>query len=355
MEEFPPLIMETKEEEVCLKEEKYIIISENKNEFNIIIKKYLTYIEINVVEQKSLGNKFSEKYSLHQLKENKFLSICDSIGDIYDELNLLLSKNNTVIKENEKQIFVIIPTEHIKYKEINFTLKSKEKTDKEKIDNLYMIISNLQKENKEKDEKINKLYQELNNLKFEIDNISKKLKELTKINNQLDKHIKFEEIENPWSKEIDKVGNNKFWYILKEDDYYAEKNEESLSLYTIRAKHQFESNYIYKVTYSIYFDNDMRIGFGNFGKGNGRLKEKDSVGITSEGLFIDGTKVSKNIFLDKSNKEIIFIINLKEKVFELFIDGKYANKFNFNLDNIYGLAAFRRGSLRIKTFRAVNQ
>ena len=98
MEEFPPLIMETKEEEVCLKEEKYIIISENKNEFNIIIKKYLTYIEINVVEQKSLGNKFSEKYSLHQLKENKFLSICDSIGDIYDELNLLLSKNNTVIK-----------------------------------------------------------------------------------------------------------------------------------------------------------------------------------------------------------------------------------------------------------------
>ena len=89
------------------------------------------------------------------------------------------------------------------------------------------------------------------------------------------------------------------------------KNEESLSLYTIRAKHQFESYYIYKVTYSIYFDNDMRIGFGNFAKNNGRLKEKDSVGITSEGLFIDGTKVSKNIFLDKSNKEIIFIINLK--------------------------------------------
>ena len=99
----------------------------------------------------------------------------------------------------------------------------------------------------------------------------------------------------------------------------------------------------------------MRIGFGNFGEGCGRLKEKDSVGITSEGLFIDGTKVSKNIFLDKSNKEIIFIINLKEKVFELYIDGKYVNKFNFNLDNIYGLAAFRRRSLRIKTFRAVNQ
>ena len=66
--------------------------------------------------------------------------------------------------------------------------------------------------------------------------------------------------------------------------------------------------------------------------------------------------MESNIELKKSNKEITFIINLKEKEknFELFIDGKSYGKFIFNLDIIYGIAAFQDGSVKINTYRSLN-
>ena len=48
---------------------------------------------------------------------------------------------------------------------------------------------------------------------------------------------------------------------------------------------------------------------------------------------------------------ILFIINLKQSQnnFELFIDGKSFGKYNFNLEIIYGIAAFEHGSVIINT------
>ena len=163
---------------------------------------------------------------------------------------------------------------------------------------------------------------------------------------------KFELIENPWTKEVD-PNRKKFNFILEEGDYLAKTN--NITIDSIKSMHKFESNKIYKLIYNInYIKRDFRIGFGDFGNCYNRLKEKGSVGLTNEGLFIEGEKRS-NIKLNADNKEIIFIINLKgkEKKFELFIDGKSCGVFNFNLDKIYGIAAFYEGSVKINTFKTL--
>ena len=163
----------------------------------------------------------------------------------------------------------------------------------------------------------------------------------------------FEEIDNPWTDEKEMYWKE-FDYILKEKNYLIQRN--SIKLRSIKSKHKFEKNKIYKLKYDISIINDnFRVGLGDFGNCNSRLKEKGSIGLTKEGLYIEGNKVSE-IKIIKDNKEIIFIINLKDNPnnFEVFIDGKNCGKFNCNLKTIYGLAAIYEGSITINILRSLN-
>ena len=98
------------------------------------------------------------------------------------------------------------------------------------------------------------------------------------------------------------------------------------------------------------------MGFGDFGICDNRFKEKGSAGLTFKGFYIDGILVNNNIKIKKENKEIIFIINLKEDPynFEIFIDGKSFGKYQFYLETIYGLAAMCEGSIKINTLRSLD-
>ena len=389
--EKPPSLIQ----EMLKAQSKYNINSNKGNSFNIIVKNLNSFIEItaNYQDNKEI-NQFSKKYSLLNLKEIKFLSICDSIDEIYDELLFEFSKNNSTLLEDTDQIIINIPIIHAKYKEISFILNKRTKTEKEMCQDLYKIISNLQEQinikDKENNEKINLCNKEINDLRMiiqcfvednkiliqKIDNLEKEILELKNDKKELNEIIKsleekkndvanktinalfddkFEKIENPWTKELDPIQKS-IPYILKEEDYFAQKNTSHFSL--IKSKHKFENNKIYKLTYNINFiKSSFRIGFGSFegASRSSRLKDKNSVGLTNEGLFIQGEKRS-DIKLNKDNKEIIFIINLKEinKNFELFIDGKPYGKFNFNLDIMYGIAAFEVGSVKINTYRNIN-
>ena len=97
------------------------------------------------------------------------------------------------------------------------------------------------------------------------------------------------------------------------------------------------------------------MGFGDYGECSERLKESGSIGLTDKGLYIDG-KQFNDIKIKKENKEIIFIINLKEDPynFEIFIDGKSFGKYQFYLETIYGLAAMCEGSIKINTLRSLD-
>ena len=248
MEAAEPIIQETPSsdnDENFKSESNYKIISNKNNSFNITIKNLTSTIEINAFYQDEIKlNEYKEKYSLKKLKEIKFLSNCDSIDEIYDELIFELSKNNSQILENENQISIIIPVVHAIYKEINLTLNKKIKSDKEINQDLYKIVIILKKEMKEKDEKINKcinkieelniinqnmenrmnkLEQEIFDLKndilnkkdenVEINEKNKKdenpedkiiqVKEVPSNRYNLDVYL-FEEIENPWTRELEK-------------------------------------------------------------------------------------------------------------------------------------------------------
>ena len=96
--------------------------------------------------------------------------------------------------------------------------------------------------------------------------------------------------------------------------------------------------------------------FGDISICISRLKESGSVGLNNNGIYIDGKLFNGDIKIKKENKEIIFIINLKEDPynFEIFIDGKCFGKFLFYLDTIYGLAAIYEGSIKISTLRSLD-
>ena len=394
----------------------YTLISDKKASFNVNFKNFSSYIEIQAKYKDNMTkNEFKEKFFIEKLKLNKFLSIYDSVDEIYEEIINELSKNNPILVENEDNIIINIPIGLTKFKEIVFVLNKQTKSVKDICGDLYDIVFDLKNQiNKieidknEKNEKIKSLNKETEELKkiindntIQINNINQKIQNLSNdnkilkekinslenelsqfkngnslskensllkdnliinenllspkeniniLNEKTDLKTDFIKIDNPWTKEIEKDAR-KFEYILKDGNYYAEKKNGFIS--SIKSKHKFEKNKIYKVIYNISFkEEDYRVGFGDFGDNISRLKEKGSVGFTNEGLYIDGKKI-KDIILKENNKIITFIINLKEnKYFELYADEIFLGKFEFDLNNIFGLAAIDKGnSVAIKTFQ----
>ena len=401
METPAPLSVEnisSKNNEKFKSESNYNINSNKNNCFNIFIRNLTSCIEINASYQNYIKkDEFKEKFSLSNLKENKYLSICESIDEIYEELKFNFSKNNSIILENENQITINVPVNHSKYKELTFTLNKKIKTDKELYQDLFLIVSDLknqikdmekeknennkkynkeiddlkniiktmEEKNKNSEEKINLLENKVNLLEKEISNLKNDkviIREENQINKEKNQNINvlenkdlmnFEEIENPWTNEKEK-GVKTFDYILKDNNCFAERK--GRLIYYIKSKHKFEKNKIYKLKYNIsIIKEDFRVGFGDYGECSERLKESGSIGLTDKGLYIDG-KQFNDIKIKKENKEIIFIINLKEDPynFEIFIDGKCFGKFLFYLDTIYGLAAIYEGSIKISTLRSLD-
>ena len=172
--ELSPASIETNNEEI--KEEKSFEFQSNKqNNFNIIFQNCSSYIKLFANIQKELTNKVYEKiYYLEDLKKNKFLAICDSIDEVYEQLIFeLQKKNNKIIIEKAKEIEIIIPVEYIKVKEIKFILLEKIKSNEELFQYIFNELKTLKND-------INILKNENNNLKNEINilkNENKNIKE----------------------------------------------------------------------------------------------------------------------------------------------------------------------------------
>ena len=86
-----------------------------------------------------------KKYRLDELKQIKILSICDTIDEIFEELKFEFSKNNPSINDNITNINISVSKTHSKYKEISFTIYEKIQTTNEIYEELYVLISDLQK------------------------------------------------------------------------------------------------------------------------------------------------------------------------------------------------------------------
>ena len=183
--------------EECKSENSFQIQSDKNHSFNIIFTNLTTSIKITASFEDDILIKLYEKtLSLDELKKNKFFVIYDSIDEIYDELIYNLNKNQSKIIEETNLILLFIPVDNLKIKEITFELSEKIKSDKERIDELISVVSNLNEEIKELksnnikieeniDEKINNLEKENSNLKQKINSLEIEVSEFKKENKKL--------------------------------------------------------------------------------------------------------------------------------------------------------------------------
>ena len=98
---------------------------------------------------------------------NKYLSILDSVDEIFNEIINLFDKKLSQIKllEETNKLIINIPLEGAKINKIILNLDSKIKTTDEKYDELYNIIIKLKKENNNLKINLQKNEEEINELK----------------------------------------------------------------------------------------------------------------------------------------------------------------------------------------------
>ena len=143
----------------------YTIISDKNNSFYLTIQNQSSMIYIlSYYQDDIIKHNYDKKLELEELKKNKYLSLCDNIDEIYNELINLLDKNKSKIFERNNEIDLNIPTENLKIKEIKISMNEIIMNNNEKIEQIFSLISNLKEE-------INNLKGDNNQLKEEINNL----------------------------------------------------------------------------------------------------------------------------------------------------------------------------------------
>ena len=163
--------METNQSNEVIAQENFTLLSNKNKSFSLIIQNKNSSIFISVYSQAEIGQRnYTNEFSFEELKKNRYLSIHESINEVYEEITNLIKKKNKDVKliEKENKIEINIPLENIKVKEIILNLNEKEKNEKELINDLYIIISNLKQENKDLKENQKKLEEKINYLENDI-------------------------------------------------------------------------------------------------------------------------------------------------------------------------------------------
>ena len=341
-----------------IKEEK-----KNKVQENI---KYLEDLSNNleklIISLKSIFEKIkTNKEEIKMQIQSTFTKIRNELNNREDELLLNVEKefenkyffNENIIKECEK-----LPNK-IKLSLEKGNLMNKEYDDKKLnlfIYNCINIENNIKEINiiKEKVEKCNSLENIQINFAEQNDTKIKEILDIIKNFGNLGMILDFKEIENPWTNQKFEY-DNWFFYTLKENSYTAEKTEKDAYIHLIKSSYQFKKDKIYILEFiPNYIKGDFQIGFADFNQSKNRewLKYNNCVGLTNEGLYINGSNINSNLKI-KNGVKIEFIIDISKKSFILIIDGEKEGEFNFNFQgNIFAHAAIRNigNSVSIKTF-----
>ena len=205
--------METQNANQQISQEKFTISSDKNNSFNLIFQNRKSTIYISASFQSEIKKiEYEKNYNLEELKANKYLSLFDTISETYEEIISIIKQRKSEIKliEKENQIEINIPLLGARIKEIIFILNEKEKKDKDKINELYDIISNLKQENKQLKENQKKLEEKINIILNEI-------KPLKEFKEKMDKKEK-EKNENKKIRNLDSLvlgDNEKYNKTLK--------------------------------------------------------------------------------------------------------------------------------------------
>lgn len=157
------------------KELNFEIISDQNNTFHIQFLNKDNKLTISSSCKKSDINTifYESNFELSYIKEVKLFTIYDTLDECLDEIFAGIKTGKCSLIEKDKSISLAIPLNNIKYKEIVFEIKIREKNDKEKIEELYSIIG--------------KQNIEIINLKNEISDLKKNVKDLLNFKEKLEK------------------------------------------------------------------------------------------------------------------------------------------------------------------------
>jgi len=229
MEQIPAPIISTpsEEEEKILDSKDFELESDKKNNFKMKISKNISKIIIegknkNLVEPII----YYSKQSIEEIKKNKYFLMFDNLDEIYSEILSLMKNNKVSINEEINQLIIKIPLSNTKIKEIKIILNKKEKSDKERIDDLYSIIDNMKSYyDKKIDELININHQQ-NNKIIELNNINQQ--QNNKINELNNKIENLKEIIEGYKNDINIPKNQNIQSIFS-DSLIINKNKNYIS------------------------------------------------------------------------------------------------------------------------------
>ena len=348
------------------------IIEEIKDEKKNKIKENIKYLEnlsktleqsinsLNIFFEKLKNNKEEIKTKIQKIftsirnelnnRENALLlEVDEQYGNIYF--------NEAIIKEAEKlpnKIKLSLEKGKLIEEEDNFNKLSLFINNCINIENnikeINIINENIKKYNDSLSIKINFMEEENDEKVIGLLNNIKNFGNLEKIEQNC-----FKEIENPWTNEM--FHNNLFYYTLKEKSYIAEKTQNNSYIHLIKSSLKFEKDKIYKLEFIPHCQKggDFFIGFADFNQSKTHSWLKDPfncVGLSNEGLYINGIKINSKITV-QNEKKYEYIIDISNKTFILNIDGINVGEFKFNFqENIYAHARIRKigNSIIIKTY-----
>ena len=145
--ELSPLELTDNPKNIKNKEKIFEIKSNKNHKFNIVLKNKEPFLLIEALYDNAIQiEKYEEKYSLDNIKKNKFFNYFETIDEILDELFPLIDNKKVSLIEETNNITLIIQLPTNKIKEIRFDIKQIEKNDKDKINELYNIIMNIKNE-----------------------------------------------------------------------------------------------------------------------------------------------------------------------------------------------------------------
>ena len=112
-----------------------------------------------------INESFSNKFSIEKIRENKYLSICDNLKEVCNELESRINTKDMLIIEDENNLIISIALPSVKVKEIKFGLIKIAKNENVKINELTNIILELKNKINELENTVSNQQKEINILK----------------------------------------------------------------------------------------------------------------------------------------------------------------------------------------------
>ncbi len=147
MKEQKPIKVNKNQEENIINSPTFTIYSDKKNEYSLLFQNTKELLYISCQNKNNNNLLYKNKFSLYEIQKTKLFIAYDTIDECLFEINNILNEKKGIIKEEEEdKLSFVVPLNSKKYPEIIFPLYKKEKSDSQKINDLYKIINEEKKQ-----------------------------------------------------------------------------------------------------------------------------------------------------------------------------------------------------------------